>query len=226
MNILNKFFKSAAADSTAKVTISDNIGSKDDTFTLGVDTPDATYSIIRWLKGIYASFAYQFSVQSADSASNVYIQDPIGNKDDTISGNSIVALEKQILASIDKVYTKAITLAANTNAASAIATAFGQAVKVESVILKAVTAQTADLTSAAITAGTAGVIEIFSAAEAAQANLNAISKRLVNTGEDFVLDVGESIYITPMGTGATALDLMAYITYKAVVAGGNLSLGA
>jgi hypothetical protein len=224
VDVVDGLLDAPAADSSLKATVAQTLGSKDDTFTLGVDTPDATYSIIRWNKAIFAVLTFFNERADDDDAGNTYTKDVIGSKTDTIAGTSIVALEKQLLASIDQVFVKSITVAANAGATT-IGTVVTQACLVDAVIVRADAAQTADLTNAPVTAGAAGVLELIPAADILQADLNATGKQVAwqSAGKSIYLAVGETIVITPAGTGATALDLTVIIKYRPCVAGGYLA---
>ena len=85
-----------AADSVANTTIAEVAGTKTDTFVLGVDNPDATYSLMRMLKALWAGFSYQFTRGATDGVDNSYIRDVIGSKTDTTAGNSIISWLKKI----------------------------------------------------------------------------------------------------------------------------------
>ena len=105
-----------------------------------------------------------------------------------------------------------------------LATVTTQPVKVESIILHSDGVTTAELTSAAITGGAAGVIVFLSAVDAAVANINAQDEQVWWQGEGVYLPVAATIVITMVGTGHTvATDLNVVITYKATVDGGYLA---
>jgi hypothetical protein len=207
VDVVDGLLDAPAADSSLKATVAQTLGSKDDTFTLGVDTPDATYSLIRRQKAIYDSLVYIFSI--------------IGSKDDTIAGDSIVAQNKQILDWRDKVFVRAITSAAN---AGAVNIAIGSVANclVYDVIIRANGEQTLDLTGGAVTiAGN----EIIPAASITGAILTAAGKQVAwdNGRTPMYLGVGETIVITLGGTGDTAVDLTAVVVYKSTSPGGTVS---
>ena len=121
------------------------------------------------------------------------------------------------------VQTKEISITEAANAGlTTIATGTDQSVLIESIVLHADSAQTADMTSAAIEGGVAQIIEFISAAASVQANLDAENKQVSWIGAVF-LPVGGQITIDLQGTGPTPLDLKVSIKYRAVADGGFLA---
>ena len=114
-----------------------------------------------------------------------------------------------------------ITSAANAGLVT-IATVTDQPCVIESIVLHADAAQTADLTSAAIKGGASQVVTFIDSTDSVQANLNAADKQVGFTGV-VRLATGKTIVVDLQGTGATAVDLTVTITYHAAVDGGNLS---
>jgi len=57
------------------------------------------------LSSIASGISSESPVPTADSADNVYTSDVVGNKTDTVAGNSLVAIGKQILASVTTIRT-------------------------------------------------------------------------------------------------------------------------
>ena len=120
-----------------------------------------------------------------------------------------------------QVFAKAITVAANAGATT-IGTITTQPCIIESIIIHANTAQTANLTSCAVTGGASNIITFINAAIAIQANLDAIDKQVSWTGS-VRLGATKTIVITPVGIAATALDLTIIITYySSAVSGGYI----
>ena len=132
---------------------------------------------------------------------------------------SWTALPKQ--AGVCQTFTKAVTSAANAGAVT-VATVTTQPVIIESIVLHSDGVTTADLTSAAITGGAAGVISFLSATDAAVANINAQDEQVWWQGSVY-FPTAATIVITLAGTGATAVDLNVVIKYRATVNGGYLA---
>ena len=82
-------------------------------------------------------------------------------------------------------------------------------------------ATTADLTSAAIKGGAAGVIEFINAATAVKASIDAADEQLAFTGARVIPATG-TIIVDLQGTGATAVALKAIIEYHSNVDGGYI----
>jgi len=93
---------------------------------------------------------------------------------------------------------------------------------VNEVIIRAKTAAPAHLTSCAMNAGTADALHLIVVGLAIQANLNAVDKQVGST--DLVeLPVGSTITMDLQGTGATAVDLIVTIGYRACADGGYIN---
>ena len=119
-----------------------------------------------------------------------------------------------------QVFQKAVTSAANAGDVT-LATVTTQAVVIDSIVVKAVTAAQADLTSAAVAGGASKVVVFLSATDAAVANINAIDEQVAWTGAA-ELAATKTIVMTLAGTGATAVSLLVTITFHAVTDGGYL----
>ena len=120
-----------------------------------------------------------------------------------------------------QVFVKAITVAANAGA-TVVGTITTQPCVIESITIHANTAQTANLTSCAVTGGASGIITFINAAIAIQANLDTIDKQVSWTGS-VRLGATKTIVITLVGIAATALDLTIIITYySSAVSGGYI----
>jgi len=103
-----------------------------------------------------------------------------------------------------------------------VATVTTQPCLIESVVIHADAAQTADMTSCGIFGGAGKVVTFISAADAVQANLNAADKQVAWTGA-VRLAATKTIVISLVGTGATAVDLTITIAYRACTSGGYLA---
>ncbi len=113
-----------------------------------------------------------------------------------------------------------ITAAANAGI-TAVATVTLQPCLIESIVIHADAAQTADMTSCAVEGGVGQVVEFIGAADAVQASLDAADKQVSWTGV-VRLAAGKIIYIDLQGTGATAVDLTVTIKYRPCVNDGVL----
>jgi hypothetical protein len=120
-----------------------------------------------------------------------------------------------------QIFEKSITSAANAGDVT-VATITDQPCQIESVIIHADAAQTADMTSCGIFGGAGKVITFISAADAVQANLNAADKQVGWIGV-VRLAATKTIVISLVGTGATAVDLTIVIKYRACASGGYLA---
>ena len=114
-----------------------------------------------------------------------------------------------------------ITSAANAGDVT-VATVTTQPCIIDSIIIHADAAQTADMTTCAITGGASKVITFIGTNDATQANLDAADKQVAWTGA-VRLAATKTIVISLPGTGATAVDLTISITYHAALSGGYLT---
>ena len=114
-----------------------------------------------------------------------------------------------------------VTSAANAGDVT-LATITTQPCVIESIVIHADTVQTGDLTSAGIFGGAAKVVTFIAAADALQADLDAIDKQVFWEGA-VRLAAAKTIVIALAGTGATPVDLTVTITYRAAVDGGYLA---
>lgn len=115
-----------------------------------------------------------------------------------------------------------VTSAADAVADTVLATGTTQPCIVESVIIRADAAQTADLVSCPIKGCTGEVVTLVNAGNATQANLDAQSKQISWTGSVY-LNTGETLVMEHAGVGATALNLTVIIKYRATADGGTLA---
>lgn len=113
-----------------------------------------------------------------------------------------------------------VTAAANAGITT-IATITDQPCKIESVVIHADAAQTGDMTTCALEGGTGQVVEFIGIGDAKLLNLDAADKQAGWTGA-VRLAATKTITIDLQGTGATAVDLIISIEYKACVDGGYL----
>lgn len=166
-------------------------------------------------------------VPPADSTANRQTADVIGNKADVaVAIASAVASEiayiKSLVDNQVKTFTKTIVSAANAGAVT-VATITGD-VNIESIILMAVSATTADLTSFGLTGGAGGVI-IFIPSGTLRALIAAADQQVpwASFGVPVHLANTKTIVLTLTGTGATALDWKMFITYRATANGGTIT---
>lgn len=117
-------------------------------------------------------------------------------------------------------FEKAISSAANYGDV-VVATVTSTPCQIESIVIYANTAQTANMTSCGIFGGASKVITFISAADAVQANLNAIDKQVAWSGAVRLAST-KTIVISLVGTGAAAVDLTISIKYRPTLAGGYL----
>jgi len=125
-------------------------------------------------------------------------------------------------ANVLQTFVYSMTYAANAGS-SGVAQAFVAPCIVESVILHANAAQTADMDTCAVEAGDTQVITLIGIGDATQANLDALDKQLNWIGALRLSVTSGRIYIDFQGTGATAVDLTLTVTYRAETDGGYLA---
>ena len=119
-----------------------------------------------------------------------------------------------------EIFEKSITSAANAGDVT-VATITDNPCLIESVVIHADAAQTADMTSCGVFGGAAKVITFIAAADAIQASLDAADKQVAWTGA-VRLAATKTIVISLVGTGATAVDLTITVKYRPCGAGGYL----
>ncbi len=117
-------------------------------------------------------------------------------------------------------FTKNITSAANAGDVT-VATVTTQACKLKSVVVRANAAQTANLTSIAITCGTLKVVTLIDAVLGLRQNIAATDQQVSWSG-DVTLPVGGLIVITLVGAVGTAVNLQVDIEMQAIADGGYL----
>ncbi len=103
-----------------------------------------------------------------------------------------------------------------------LATVTTQPCVIDSIVIHADAAQTADLTTCGVFGGASKVVTFIAAADATQADLDAADKQVGWTGVAR-LAATKTIVITLVGGGATPVDLTVTITYHAEVSGGYLA---
>lgn len=145
----------------------------------------------------------------------------VDNIEDLVDGTSATPVALRREHGKTQIAEFSITAAANAGVTT-IATITSQPCLIKSITLHADTAQTGDLTSAAIKGGASQVIEFISAATAAQANLDAIDKQVDFTGAKR-LAATKTLAIDLQGTGAIDVDLTVTVEYEACVDGGYLA---
>jgi len=125
------------------------------------------------------------------------------------------------LAGVSQIFEKSITSAANAGDVT-VATITTQPCLIESITIHADNIQTGDLTSAGIFGGATKVITFIAAADALQADLDAVDKQVSWIGS-VRLAATKTIVISLVGTGATAVDLTVIVKYRATADGGYLA---
>ena len=117
-------------------------------------------------------------------------------------------------------FEKSIISAANAGDVT-VATITDNPCQIESIVIHADAAQTADMTSCGVFGGASKVITFIAAADALQADLDAIDKQVAWTGA-VRLAATKTIVISLAGTGVTAVDLTIVLKYRPTGAGGYL----
>jgi len=118
-------------------------------------------------------------------------------------------------------FEKAITSAANAGDVT-VATITDNPCQIESVVIHADAAQTADMTSCGVFGGASKVITFISAVDAVQASLDAADKQVAWSGV-VRLAATKTIVISLVGSGATAVDLTIVLKYRPCGVGGYLA---
>lgn len=121
---------------------------------------------------------------------------------------------------VTKILEVTMTSAANAGAVT-IATITTQPCLIKSIVVHANAAQTANLTSCAVTGGASNVVTFINSATATQANLDAADKQVAWTGA-VRLAATKTIVMTHVGVAATATNMTVTIEYEACIAGGYL----
>ena len=117
-------------------------------------------------------------------------------------------------------FEKSITSAANAGDVT-VATITDNPCQIESIVIHANAAQTAEMTSCGVFGGASKVIAFISAADAVQASLDAADKQVGWSGI-IRLASTKTIVISLVGTGATAVNLTIIVKYRPTGAGGYL----
>lgn len=125
------------------------------------------------------------------------------------------------LVGVKNIIEVSITSAANAGLVT-VATVTTQPCLIKSVVIHADAAQTADMTTCAVTGGVGQVVTFVGTGDATQANLNAADKQVAWTGA-VRLAATKLIQINLLGTGVTAVDLTITIEYEACVDAGYLA---
>lgn len=121
---------------------------------------------------------------------------------------------------VTKILEVTMTSAANAGAVT-ISTVTSQPCLIKSIVVNANAAQTANLTSCAVTGGTSGAVTFIDSSIAIQANLDATNKQVAWTGA-VRLEATKTIVMTYIGSAATATNMTITIEYEACIAGGYL----
>jgi hypothetical protein len=118
---------------------------------------------------------------------------------------------------------KEISITSDANAGDVtVATVTTQPCIIDSLIIHANAAQTANITTCAVTGGASKVITFISTNDATQANLNAADKQVGWMGA-VRLAATKTIVISLLGTPGVNVNLTISITYHAAVSGGYLT---
>ena len=117
-------------------------------------------------------------------------------------------------------FEKSITSAANAGDVT-VATITDNPCQIESIVIHANAAQTAEMTSCGVFGGASKVITFISAADAVQASLDAADKQVGWSGI-IRLASTKTIVISLVGTGATAVNLTIIVKYRPTGVGGYL----
>ena len=126
-----------------------------------------------------------------------------------------------ISAGVAQTFELSVTSAANVGDVT-IATITDQPCLIESVVIHADTVQPAHMTSCGVFGGASKVITFIAAADASQADLDAIDKQVYWEGR-VRLAATKTIVISLAGTGTDAVDLTITVKYRACVNGGYLA---
>lgn len=117
-----------------------------------------------------------------------------------------------------------VTSAANAGAVT-LATIMEQACLIKSVVIKGVTAAQTDLTSCAVTGGTAAGVAnkviLVAVGTAIKASVDEVDEQVSGTGA-WEIGTTKTIVMTLAGTGATAVNLLVTIEYVPCNNGGYL----
>jgi hypothetical protein len=174
--------------------------------------PQKTY-----LSGPYVSLPYLY----AASSQNIFVQvlgydAPTGQR---FRHEDITVLPYQ-LGTVYELPPVDVISAANAGDVT-LATATSGAVRVLSVNVVSDGATTGDLTSAAVSAGASKVNVLIDATDAAKANIDAADEQVAYDGGSAgcVLDANDTVVMSLVGTGATAVDLAVYIRYSPITDG-------
>ena len=190
--------------------------------TITVDTAFATQIASGTKYNILGQYAITSGSGDATLANQTLMLADIGDASTSTLGSLYAILGNPAVATTTyHVKEVSITSAANAGDVT-VATVTTQPCIIDSIIIHADAAQTADMTTCAITGGASKVITFISTNDATQANLNAADKQVAWVGA-VRLAATKTIVISLPGTGATAVDLTISITYHAAVSGGYLT---
>jgi hypothetical protein len=120
-----------------------------------------------------------------------------------------------------QIFEKSITSAANAGDVT-VATVTSQACLIKSIIVKANNTQTTDLTYIIVSGGTSKVVTFIDQVSGVRGNIAATDQQVGWIGA-VILDATDTIVITLVGSGATAVNLQVTIEYVTVVVGGYLA---
>ncbi len=178
--------------------------------------------MLGWLKSIYDNLTTVDTVVDGIVTDVATVDTVVDTNQDLLDGTT--ATPTAYRREYGRPQVKVVAVTANANAASdtTLGTANTQGVTIDSIIARAVAAQTANLTSCPIYGGVAKAITFIGPATATQADLDATDKQVRYMG---AVDIatGKTLVMEHNGTGATPLNLSVTINYHANVDGGYLS---
>ena len=148
------------------------------------------------------------------------LQVQIDDIQDKVDGTDAIPTALARAAGVVQIKEITVTAAANAGATS-IATFTGQGLLVESVTIRA-GGNNADMTSCEVRSGTAGKAVMVAAAVAIVASLNEEDEQVSGSGA-WRIDAGETLVMDLQGSGATAVNLLVTVKYRAVASGGYLA---
>ncbi len=175
-----------------------------------------------WLKSIYDNLTTVDTVVDGIVTDVSAVDTVVDTNQDLLDGTT--ATPTAYRREYGRPQVKVVAVTANANAASdtTLGTGNTAGVTIDSVIVRAVAAQTVDLTSCPVYGGVAKVDTFLGPATATQANLDATDKQVSWTGA-MDIAVGKTLVMEHNGTGVTPLNLSVTINYHANTDGGYLS---
>lgn len=175
-----------------------------------------------WLKSIYDNLTTVDTVVDGIVTDVSAVDTVVDTNQDLLDGTTATPTAYRREYGVPQVKVIAVTAAANAASDTTLGTGNTAAVTIDSVIVRAVAAQTADLTSCPVYGGVGKVVTFVGPADATQANLDATDKQVSWTGAVNIA-TGKTLVMEHNGTGVTPLNLSVTINYHADVDGGYLA---